>query len=471
MQEKSMFFLRVCGLLLISYPLAAATITGPVPSTAKPGDASHNYPFFSTAHYVEEQDYIEEEFFIEGLAVEYAGAPNVTATVAPGGPYPYKTRAIVRRPNSAGKFNGTVILEWSNVAAGFAIDNDWYWSHEHLMRRGFVHVGVIVEPAAVHSPVLGLKRWNPARYGSLDLTGGGKFTTNLAAGFELSFSIFSQVAQELRNPAGATLLRGLKVRNIVATGHSRSAGRLSAYYNRVQPLNAVVDGFVFHGAGGVIRTDIPTPAWKLLAEGDILWTQAAMRQPDSRYFRTWEITGASHADFDLSKAVGELAERDLPPRPEECEPVYGSRVPSHLVQDATYDWMKLWIERGTLPPQAPPIATSSIVPRDQSPTAPPTAVAVRDQHGNALGGIRIAQFAVATAMNSGMRPNSPPGTCRNRGLHEAFDAGTVARLYPQRAKYLAEVNRITDENLKAGYITKEGAAQTRRDAAQSKVVR
>src|SRR5688572_24822578 len=115
MQEKSMFFLRVCGLLLLCYPLAAATITGPVPSTAKPGDASHNYPFFSTAHYVEEHDYIEEEFFIEGLAVEYAGAPDVTATITPGGPYPYKTRAIVRRPKSAGKFNGTVILEWSNV--------------------------------------------------------------------------------------------------------------------------------------------------------------------------------------------------------------------------------------------------------------------------------------------------------------------------------------------------------------------
>jgi hypothetical protein len=136
-----------------------------------------------------------------------------------------------------------------------------------------------------------------------------------------------------------------------------------------------------------------------------------------------------------------------------------------------YYWMKLLIDRGTLPPQAPRIESSSIIAREASPTAPPTAVAVRDEYGNALGGIRVAQFAVANAMNSGMRPNTPPGTCRNLGLYTPFDASTIARLYPTRAKYIAEVNRITDENLKAGYITQEGAAQTKRDAEQWKPVK
>ena len=91
-------------------------------------------------------------------------------------------------------------------------------------------------------------------------------------------------------------------------------------------------------------------------------------------------------------------------------------------------------------------------------------MAARDEHGNALGGIRLAQFAVATATNTGL--NQPAlGTAGTAGSHEPFDADTIARLYPTRAKYVAEVNRITDENLKAGYITKEGAAQTRKDAA------
>ena len=50
-------------------------------------------------------------------------------------------------------------------------------------------------------------------------------------------------------------------------------------------------------------------------------------------------------------------------------------------------------------------------------------------------------------------------------MYAAFDAETLARLYPTRAKYTAEVNRITEANLKAGYITKEGAAQTKKEAA------
>jgi hypothetical protein len=462
------FLIAMTYMMVWAADLPTPKITGPIPATATPGDPSHNYPFFSTKHFADKQDYIEEEFFIEGLAVEYSGAADQTATIAPGGPYPYKTRVIVRRPKSAGKFNGTVILEWTNVAAGFGIDNDWYWSHEHLMRRGFAHVGVIAEPHGVHSP-LGLKQWNPARYGSLELTGNGKFSS-LQAGIELSFSIFSQVARAVKNPSGVGLLGNLKVKNVVATGHSRSSGRLFAYYNRIHPLESIVDGFVLHGAGGLIRTDIRTPLWKLLSESDVIWNQAPLRQVDSAHLRTWEVAGASHADSDLVRIVDDLSKRDLiGPGPEPCEPVDASRVPSHLAQDAMYDWMKLWIERGTLPPHAPSIVMSSIGPaREASATAPPSAVAARNEHGNALGGIRLAQFAVATATNTGLRPNTPPGSCRNRGIYTPFDAETLARLYPTRAQYIAEVNRMTNENLKAGYITKEGAAQTRKEAAQWK---
>ena len=166
-----------------------------------------------------------------------------------------------------------MILEWTNAAAGFGIDNDWYWSHEHLMRRGFAHIGVIVEPNGIHS-LLGLKQWNPARYGSLDLTANGKFS-NVQTGFELSFSIFSQVAQAAKNPSGVGLLGNLKVRNVVATGHSRSSARLYNYYNRIHPLENVVDGFVFHAAGRRWSARIfRTPAWKLLSETDVILHQA-----------------------------------------------------------------------------------------------------------------------------------------------------------------------------------------------------
>ena len=196
-------------------------VTGPIPSTA-PGDPSHNYPYFTTSHLVTKHGYVEEEFYHEGLAVEYAGEANQTATIAPGGPYPYKTRGIARRPKSSGKFNGTVVIEVNNTAAGRDIENEWYWSHEHFMRRGFAHVGVSVHANGIDNPQSGLKRWNPGRYGTLDVTANGKFTNN-----ELSFSILTQLAQAVKNPSA--LLGNLQVRNVIAAGHSQSAGRLFQY--------------------------------------------------------------------------------------------------------------------------------------------------------------------------------------------------------------------------------------------------
>jgi Alpha/beta hydrolase domain len=363
----------------------------------------------------------------------------------------------VRRPRSAGKFNGTVILEVNNTAAGRDIENDWYWSHEHLMRRGFVHIGASVHANGIDNPQTGLKQWNPARYGSLSLTANGKFSNN-----ELSFSVLTQVARVAKTPS--ILLGNLTVKNVVATGHSQSAGRLFQYYNRIQPLERVIDGFVLHGAGMMLRTDIPTPVWKLMSETDVIQRQASIRQQDSAYMRTWEVAGTSHADWDLNSIMETLEARDTPPNParQPCVRPPLSRVPSRLVQHALYDRMKLWVERGTPPPQAPRIVMASVGTEEA-----PVSLAARDERGNALGGIRLAQFAVPLATNTGL--NEGPGMCRNLGGHEPFDAGTIARLYPTRAKYIAEVNRITEANLKAGYITKEGAAQTKKDAAALKI--
>src|SRR5262245_35339386 len=92
-------------------------VTGPIPVTARPGDPSHNYPFGATQADLAKNGYREDEYFIEGDANEYVSVGTSAAIIAPGGPYAYKTRVTVRRPISASKFNGTLILEWNNVSA------------------------------------------------------------------------------------------------------------------------------------------------------------------------------------------------------------------------------------------------------------------------------------------------------------------------------------------------------------------
>ena len=466
------------------------TVTGPIASGAA-GDAGRDYPFYASLVDLRTRGWVEEEFFFDGTANRYTIPEQATGTVRDGG-HPYKTRMVVRRPANASAFNGTVIVEWNNVTAGRDLDIDWFQSHEHLIRSGYAWVGVTPQRVGVEA----LKVWNAKRYGTLDVTHGGAVT-----GDDLSYDIFAQAAQAIRTPGRVDVLGGLKPARIFATGHSQSASRLANYVNGVHPIAAVFDAVVVHGGGGRIRTDLDIPVFKLLAETDVLGSQAANRQPDTGKYRSWEVAGTSHVDVQFRASSSKLAARDgspsAPPIPGagrrgsagaargtgqpptaaaagsrgapaaqglgganagSCERPPYSDVPFHHVMNAAFDHLVRWVKDGTPPPTAPPIETTAVGP---------PAVAARDRHGNALGGIRLAGHAVPTAANTGL--NSGPGFCRLYGSHEPFDAATVAALYPTHDAYVARVREVTERNLKAGYMVKADADQTIAGAAASTV--
>jgi len=145
------------GLLAVAAPVTlrgasavpVPTVTGPIAATA-PGDAGHDYPFYASALDLKSRGYVEEEFFVEGTARRYTTPPLTTATIVDGG-HPYKTRIVVRRPAAAARFNGTVIVEWNNVTAGHDLDIDWFQTHEHLTRSGYVWVGVTPQRIGVEA--------------------------------------------------------------------------------------------------------------------------------------------------------------------------------------------------------------------------------------------------------------------------------------------------------------------------------
>jgi len=143
-----------------------------------------------------------------------------------------------------------------------------------------------------------------------------------------------------------------------------------------------------------------------------------------------------------------------------CDRPPYSHVPFYQVMNAAFDHLQKWVKDGTLPPTALPIETSSVGP---------PAVVVRDDRGNALGGIRLAEHAVPTGVNTGQ--NSGPGFCRLYGSHTDFDAATLASLYPTHAVYVAAVKEVTEKNLKAGYILKADADATIAAAEKSDIGR
>src|SRR5499426_551413 len=439
--------------------IPSPTVTGPIASTATPGDPSRNYVFFATDHPLAVNGYVEEEFFIEGTANRYTTSGTSTGTVIDGG-HPYKTRIVVRRPADKANFNGTVLVEWFNVSNGFDAENLWFFGWEHILRSGYAWVGVSAQRVGVNER----KVWNPGRYGSLDVTKGATINNDA-----LSYDIFMQAGKAVRVPAGIDVLGGLKPRTLIATGESQSAQRLATFINAVMPLGNVYDGvLLLSNFGQPVRNDPVVPVWKLLFEWDLQTGVAAIRQPDSGKFHSWEIAGTAHVDHHLRRSREPLELRDRLVSSEAnlaptcAVPMIGSRVPNHYVVDAAIDHMVRWVRDRKRPPAAPRMEIASF-------GADGSALIARDRFEMAPGGIRLSQIEVPTARNVGQSTSG--GACPRWGYHLPFDLATLKSLYRSHGEYVEEVVRVTRENLRRGYLLKPDALRTIAEALESEVGR
>ena len=455
----------IVALTFLTAPASATvpnpTVIGPIPVNVAPGDPSHDYTFFTPTIDLAAYGYIEEEFFIQGSANRYNTPTGQTGSIISSG-HPYKTRIVVRRPISSKDFNGIVLLEWQNVTAGYDLDAHWGASWEHFIRSGYAWVGVSAQRVGVHGfppgtpgqVTQGLKAWSPIRYGTLDVTVGGTILDD-----SLCYDIFSQATQAMRNPTGIDPMNGFNVKMVLAIGASQSASRLVIYHNSIEPLHGVVDAYYLLVGGYGTRTDLSVKVFQLLSETDVI-SGAYRRRPNSEYFRTWEIAGAAHSGYFSAIYRQPIIARDsIVAAPLECTYPPYSRIPTHYVLNAAYDHLVRWVDDGTPPPTAPLIELVSV----GGPGLP--AIVVRDSLGLALGGIRLPDLAVPTALNNGT--NSGSGFCRLYGTYIPFDNATLHGLYRNHGAYVSAVTQATTDNLKDGYIVTEDAQEIRVTAAQS----
>lgn len=439
----------------------AATITGPV-AADRAGSGTLNTIYSASAIDLESAGYVEEEFFIEGRANRYSNPELENASIVDSD-HRYKTRLIVRRP-AGSAFNGIVIVEWINVTGGPDKDIDWWQSGSHFIRNGYAYVVVSAQQMGIDT----MKEWSAARYGSLDVTHDG-----MASRDELSYDIFSAVGKAINRVGESTangevdILGGLKAQQIIATGHSQSASRLATYLNNVHPLEPIYDGVMVHGGGGRIRDDQPVKIFKIMAETDML-RRAATPQPDTDTFRQWEVAGSSHVDIPFEIEYGKvrnlregLSLENVQPRDQGCElPAY-SRVPFRDVMNAAFEHLVVWIRDDIAPPSAEPLQLRRMMPEVEF---------ARDEFGNVLGGIRLAEHVVATAKNTGMN-NGSNRFCFLYGSHQPFDQATLNALYPSHSAYVDAVREVAEKNVADGYILPLAAQMTIREAQQSSIGR
>ena len=438
-------------------------VIGPIPAVGPPGtDVTHNYPQLASAPNFDlsSRGYIEEEFFFQGTATQYQVPPIVNGRVTSTGDAtvlstgnPYKTRMLVRRPADPDNFNGVVLVEWVNVTSGYNLDANWEFSRDYLTRAGYAWVGVSAQRVGVQQPPYGLTAWSPMRYGTLDVTVGGKITDD-----SLSYDIYSQAGRAIRT--NRELLGGLKPKMVLAIGVSQSSFYLLSYYNSIQRLaHDVYDGFMLVvGSGGPFRTDLKTKLFRINTETEIL-LGLLEPQADSAVLRSWEIAGSSHVNYWAQMFRQGLVARDeLAPFVFTCDEPPLSHVQNAYVLNAGYEHLVNWVAGREQPPTAPLIETTG---PSTSPTIP------RDQNGLAFGGVRLADVDVPIATNTGA--NSGPAFCVLYGSHLPFSPDKLSSLYPSHDSYVDAVSQVTRRNLKAGYILKEDAEQTISDAINSPI--
>ena len=424
-------------------------ITGPIASDFS-GTRGSNAIYSASAIELIDNGYIEEEFFIEGLANTYSTGDLQSGEIVSTG-HDYRTRLVVRRPKQLSAFNGTAIVEWMNVTGGTDKDIDWWFSGDHFISKGYAYVFVSTQQDGIKS----LKNYSADRYGSLNVS------HNRASDKDaLSYDIFTAVGYALSGQSGVSLqsrlLGSLKPETLIATGHSQSASRLAVYLNSIHFRNPIYDGFMIHGGGGRIRDDKPVRIFKVMSETD-LPIFGVNRQPNTDRFRQWEVAGSSHVDLDFELEYAkvrlqqggqspELAE----PRMPDCALPSFSRIPFRHVMNSAYEHLVVWVQDGLAPPEADFLKITQAIPEFEF---------ARDAFGNILGGIRLAMHEVPTAKNTGMNNGNSP-FCYLYGSHEPFSKEILKNLYSTSESYMRAVREIVEKNIDEGFILSADGRKT-----------
>lgn len=450
--------LVLAGLSIALSPIssAAQNVSAPLPDAVSEG-----LQIFDPAA----QGYVAEEYILRGTApvlepvtmvdTEDTSTLDNTAASARQESYtrtviaadrPYATRMIVYRPADMDRFTGDVVVETMHPAGG---GQSIVWSsiNPFFTRRG--HAYVIVQ--------------HPATFGGLQFADGERYG-------ELSAEAYSQVWGMLADTGRllkTTGIGGLVAERLYLTGYSFTGVSTATFANyhhdetRLQDGSPVYDAY-FPMAGGMYMRDLDVPVMWMMTNSDFnIFGAELHRKPDSdipgSQFRRYEIVGPSH-----SVARREQSGAAIPPPPIELPEAEGlpqfnpqacfaqfpegyqpNDFPLRLAQAAMFRNLIAWVRDGTPPP------AGALIEIDDNHDA------VTDEHGNALGGVRLPPVSVP-ARTYGMGRGE---ACFLFGYTMPFPAEDMRRLYGDRASYVAAVERAAQAAVEQRALLPEGAIE------------
>ena len=428
-----------------------AKLEGPIPITEESG------PFRGTNAQpipgpglpplpLAEAGYVEEEYFVSGAAEGVS----------------YRTSIVVRKPSDPEAFSGVVLVETIHAAGAVPLSAQ----HIALASEGHGYAMVASQKVALDSHV---KPSNPARYESLDIadpsgtTAGpgmtaGATAESMAAHMRdlermapISNAILSQVGALLKSDPPAGPFGNMKVTHLIMGGSSQTGGTTLGYVRdthagtRMPDGSPVFDGYFPTLAGGTEPVSGGDAAVvHALGEGDIMggrptgYRRPDGDEPDDRY-RLYEIVAASHVPTRGYESAAEIF-----PLLADADPASGelSQFPAAMPYMVAMHNLIEWVTKGTAPPKADRIQTGA------------DGEIVRDEYGNARGGVRLSYVTVPFATYIA---SSPGDTMFQRmiGLQVPFPKARLAALYPTHDDYVAKIKESVEGLVRDRWIFPE----------------
>ena len=429
--------------------LVQAAIEGPIPANVEAGEpyrganeqpvAGPGLPLPDLKPY----DYVEEEYFISGMV---AGQP-------------YKTSLLVRKPRDPRKFSGLIGVE--TIHASGAIP---FWGNKkEWMTGGHGWVAAASQLTALEDHV---RKSNPKRYASLALPNVRPASASPMAAMaggeqdKLSQEIMTQLGRLLKSNSRRGPFSGMRVRYLVMGGASQTGGTTLRYieqshagarlaggkpvYDGYYPAMAFPERPLAGGDAAVLH---------VVTEGDLMAFGSMGRPmafrddgdaPNDRY-RHYQIPGDSHVGMrgvsDPLKVFSTLGNVINPGE-------HLSQFPAAEVMLPTLRRLIDWVMHGTLPPRIGRIEMAG-------------GKIVRDEHGNAKGGLRSPWVDVPTVRYIASAPMAQGDNFFRRliGLEEPFADDKLRALYGSKANYLAHFNAGIDAMLAGAWLRPDEAAR------------
>ncbi len=422
-----------------------------------------------------QRGYVEEEHVVRGTADLYGYDDG--ETVLRSSDIPFVTRLLVRRPADPSVASGDVVLEPLHPSGDMA--SAWPRTGRTITRDGWTWVGVTQDLAGLAAT----KASDPERYAELDVPFVG-----------LGYDIVSQVARMLRGPDSPVAVEHLFMTGASYTGTFQRVFLGDGFHARTTRPDGgpAVEGYLIQissgsfGIGGYNpinpdqdrvevgdrrRTigDHGVPVIELLGEGEAETHLGATRDDSddpAGPYRLYEVPGACHM------SGGEDGHRPLAPTVEEP-----SDFPMWAVAGRALTNLRDWVVDGVAAPHAERVR--HLASKDDGPggAAPESLPLERDEHGNAVGGVRtpwvdvpIARYFPHSTIEGGAQMAGPPGRPQINigdimGCMHRFDADRLRDLYGTPTGYQERFAASLDATVAGRWVAEADVERLRATAA------